>query len=297
MGKNYSPAFGDFPDIAPPNMPEGQGRFGLTGDEAVEWYQQEEHPGWRAEAAYAVLESVYGSAYEANGDREQAFEDAAITVQEEVGKPLMQYNFLDTVDELPAVDLPYEDVLRSANHETKTHSGLQKLTKVFPSPETPPHGFRDPHEFREFVYGGADDDPVGLVHAIAPDEPDVVVTPWASGIPVMDLADGYLDVDDEAQVVYRFSPSLKDTGVQITPKMEQRAEEYISDAHVLVLDDVIASGSTMEQSYNWLQQYEPEQVTGIVVSALDHMDEFDTERWPQTSGAPIDLDAVLGSDR
>lgn len=267
MAKNYSDAFNDFPDVAREKYDDEE-RFDLDGADALAWFDAVDHPGWKAEAAYALVELAYQEAYDSGDPEDEAF---AMDVHDDVARPYMAFCFGDR-DELPDVDLePYRDDLEAIDSTTKQYGFQAQLVKTFPHPKAAPHSFRDPHDYMVFADS--------LTDQVDPDDYDVVFTAWSKGIPFLDAAADHLDLDPEQQVVMRYSPSLKDTDTQTTPTMDDRATRT-RNRDFLFVDDVMMKGGTAEKAYEWAKDHGAERVDGLFHAVMDNSDHFDPEQWP-----------------
>lgn len=264
--RDYSEAFNEFPDVSKEYYPVEQ-RFNLDGGQALDWFEQVEHPGWKTEAAYALVELAYGRAYETGEEEEERF---AMKVHDEVAKPYIEFCF-GSGEELPQVDItPYRDGLEDIEATTKTYGNQARLSKVFPSPKCVPHSLRNDHGYIAF----AED----LNAQVDPAEYDVVYTAWSKGIPLLDIAADRLELDKEQQVVIRYSPTLKDTDVQSTSVMQERAAE---EAHTdfLFVDDVLMKGTTAENAYEWAKEQGAERVDAFIMNVMDQSPHFDEKKW------------------
>jgi adenine/guanine phosphoribosyltransferase-like PRPP-binding protein len=281
---NYSDAFNDYPDIAHESYKDDE-RFGLDGADAVAWFADVDHPGWKAEAAYALVELAYHRAYDSGDPADEAF---AMDVHEHIAKPYTEFCF-GRRDDLPEVDItPYRDELASIDTTTKQYGFQAQLVKAFPHPESAPHSFRDPHDYMVFADS--------LTDQIDPDDYDVVFTAWSKGIPFLDVAADHLGLDTGKQVVMRYSPSLDDTETQTTPVMTDRASRA-GNRDFLFVDDVMMNGGTAETAYAWAKDRGAERVDGLFHVVMDNTDHFDPEQWPSADDNVVfDLGAEPATD-
>lgn len=274
MEHNYSSAFKEFPDITKEKY-KSEDRFHLDGSAAVDWFEHVEHPGWKAEAAYALTELAYGEAYDTGDPDAERF---AMDVHENVAKPYTEFCF-GSRDELPDVDIePYRPGLEAIDATTKQYGFQALLVKSFPSPRPAPYSYRDPHDYMEFADA--------LKEQVDPDAYDVIYTAWSKGIPLLDVAADRLDIEPEQQVVMRYSPSLKDTEPQATPAMQDRAADA-GNRRFLFVDDVLMKGGTAENAYKWAREQGAETVDAFIPCVMDWTDHFDEDAWPNAAGRTL----------
>jgi adenine/guanine phosphoribosyltransferase-like PRPP-binding protein len=280
MNTNYSDAFGKFPDVSGEKYSADE-RFDLDGTEAVQWFEDVDHPGWKAEAAYALVELAYQNAYDTGELDDETF---AMQVHNDVARPDTEFCF-GSRDDVPDVDIDqYRDDLEAIDSTTKQYGFQAQLVKAFPHPEPAPTSFKDPHDYMEFADA--------LTDQVDSEDYDVVFTAWSKGIPFLDVAADRLDLDEEQQVVMRYSPSLEDTETQTTPVMDARAA---ADEHTryLFIDDVMMKGGTAENAYEWAKDHGAEQVDGFFMTIMDHTDHFDKSQWPAAADNTLfNMDAM-----
>ncbi len=269
MDYNYSDAFDDFPDVSSEKYGSDE-RFNLDGADAVDWFESVDHPGWKTEAAYALVELAYQQAYDEDRDV-AASEELAMNVHEDIAKPYMSFCF-GTRDDVPDVDIDqYRDDLEAIDATTKQYGFQAQLVKAFPHPEPAPSSYKNPHDYMKFADA--------LTDQIDPHDYDVVFTAWSKGIPLLDLAADRLGLDPEQQVVMRYSPSLEDTDTQTTPVMHERAAADDTTSY-LFIDDVMMKGGTAEQAHEWATDHGAEQADAFIADVMDHTDHFDADQWP-----------------
>ncbi len=122
-----------------------------------------------------------------------------------------------------------------------------------------------------------------------PDEFDTIVGVHSSGLPFLTVADTYFNAED---VILRYSHMrCSDDEVKIGDVMERRMD--IDDSDVLIIDDTVASGKTLEKVGSFLYDHGASDVRAIEGSGDPYTVEIDTETGETEA---INQDPVIDRD-
>ncbi|MDY6777929.1 MAG: phosphoribosyltransferase [Candidatus Nanohaloarchaea archaeon] len=245
-------SYGEYPDVSGETY-RPERRFGVGTEELLDAYRSADHPGWKTEFAYSLLELAYEEAFETGDDQ------VARALHEEVAKPHVRFCF-GTRDEQPEAGIDaLEDELASIDGENATYSGEARLVREFASPRQEPYSFPDYHHpYQAFI-----DD---LEAAVAPEDYDTVVGVWSSGLPLADLAADWIDPDHE--LVIRYSPSRGDDEVLPAPSTQDYCDN-LEEASILLVDDVAQTGESVRNVIDWLQEQNTQHIDVALMRSMD----------------------------
>jgi len=216
-------SYGNWPAITDEHYSPEE-RFGQDTGELIDRYEEADHPGWKAEFAYSLVELAYEEGLGTGDD------GLARELHTGVARPLLRSCFTSD-DEPVAPDIdPYDEALRDVEGENQSYGAEARLVRGFASPRKAPYSFSFTHPYQEFVDALVEEDL---------EQYDTVISVWSSGIPLADLALDGMDADER---LVRYSPSRGDDTVIEAPSTE---DEEMGE-RVLIADDVCQSGESLE---------------------------------------------------
>jgi phosphoribosylpyrophosphate synthetase len=128
-----------------------------------------------------------------------------------------------------------------------------------------------------------------IAETYEPDEFDTIVGVHSSGLPFLTVADTYFDADN---VILRYSHMrCSDDEVKVGDVMDERMDVDASD--VLIVDDIVASGETLEEVGSFLYDRGASDVQAIEGSGNPYTVEIDTETGETEA---INQDPVIDRD-
>lgn len=239
-------SYGDWPAVADEHY-DPEERFEQDTGALLQLYDEADHPGWKAEFAYSLVELAYEDGLETGDD------SLARELHTEVARPLLRSCFTRDEGPEPADLEPYADALAEVDGTNKAYDGEARLVRGFASPRKAPYAFSFTHPYQEFVDDLEEEDL---------EQYDTVVSVWSSGISLADLALDGMDADER---LVRYSPSRgDDTVVEASGTRETEMGE-----RVLIADDVCQSGDSLQQVAEWAREEGAEQVDAAVMAVMD----------------------------
>lgn len=128
-----------------------------------------------------------------------------------------------------------------------------------------------------------------IAETYEPDEFDTIVGVHSSGLPFLTVADTYFDADS---AIVRYSHMrCSDDEVKIGDVMDERMD--VDDSDVLIVDDIVASGETLEEVGSFLYDRGASDVKAIEGSGNPYSVEIDTETGKTEA---INQDPVIDRD-
>lgn len=238
--------YGDWPAVAKEHY-DPEDRFEQDTEELLQLYDEAEHPGWKAEFAYSIVELAYEEGLETGDD------DLAREVHTEVARPLLRSCFTRDEEPEPTDMEPYAAALAEVEGTNKAYGGEARLVRGFASPRKAPYSFSFTHPYQEFADDLAEEDL---------EEYDTVISVWSSGVPLADLALDGMDADER---LVRYSPSRgDDTVIEASSTSEIEMGE-----RALIADDVCQSGESLQEVAEWARGEGAEQVDAAVMAVMD----------------------------
>jgi len=238
---------------------EAEEYFNIAADRHTDAYWGE-----IARAGYALAKHQLDNAYR----NEDVSEEEGLRYLRGLAEPaLKQYHGLD--EGSTQIDLP-----RWAEQAQQDHGKLMVAGPGF-------HKDVDDHDVASFEEE--------LAETYDPDEFDAIVGVHSSGLPFLTVADSYFEADD---LIVRYSHMrCSDSEVKVGDVMEERID--VDDSDVLIVDDIVASGETLEEVGSFLYDRGARDVQAIEGSGNPYSIEIDT-RTGETEA--INQDPIIDRD-